>query len=86
MVRSKYSVEEVAALIPYATEAKAKCLQAFVSEGGNVSLVRAAWNAQYLDELCNFPTGKYDDQVDASSCAFNSLLLEPVPRKAECTW
>ena len=55
-------------------------------EGGNVSLVRAAWNAQYLDELCNFPTGKYDDQVDASSCAFNSLLLEPVPRKAECIW
>lgn len=46
-------------------------------EAGNVALVKAPWNETYLNELCTFPTGKHDDQVDASSCAFNSLLLEP---------
>lgn len=55
-------------------------------EGGNVTLVRGAWNAAYLDELCNFPAAKYDDQVDGSSTAFNTILLEPTPRKADCTW
>ncbi len=53
---------------------------------GNVFLVRGPWNEKYLTELCNFPTGSYDDQVDASSCAFNALLLEPAPRQTDCTW
>jgi predicted phage terminase large subunit-like protein len=62
-------------------------------EAGNVYIVRGAWNTAYLDELCGFPTAKHDDQVDASSCAFNAVLLEPAPfdwRKAgmtsSCTW
>lgn len=42
---------------------------------GNVSLVRAAWNAAWIDELCVFPHGEHDDQVDASSGAFNKLAL-----------
>lgn len=42
-------------------------------EAGNVRLVRAPWNAAYVDELCMFPNGTYDDQVDASSGAFNKL-------------
>lgn len=45
-------------------------------EGGNVVLVRGDWNKAYLDELSTFPVGKKDDQVDASSCAYNQLLLE----------
>jgi predicted phage terminase large subunit-like protein len=46
-------------------------------EAGNVFLVRAAWNSAYLDELCDFGPGcLHDDQVDASSCAFNAVLLE----------
>jgi predicted phage terminase large subunit-like protein len=43
-------------------------------EAGNVYLVRAPWNKEYLDELCDFPAGAHDDQVDASSCAFNELV------------
>lgn len=48
-------------------------------EAGNVRIVRGAWNADYINELCGFPTAKHDDQVDASSCAFNTVLLEPAP-------
>lgn len=42
-------------------------------EAGNVSLVRAAWNNAYIDELCMFPSGAHDDQVDASSGAFGKV-------------
>lgn len=47
-------------------------------EAGNVYLLWGPWNKAYIDELCNLPHGKYDDQGDASSCAYNALLLEPV--------
>ena len=43
-------------------------------QAGNVSIVRAGWNESYLDELCTFPTGKFKDQVDASSGAFGRLV------------
>lgn len=43
------------------------------AEAGNVKLVLGAWNRDYLDELTDFPVGKHDDQVDASSGAFNRL-------------
>lgn len=46
-------------------------------EGGNLYLLRGDWNAEYVTELCAFPNAKNDDYVDGSSCAFNSLLLEP---------
>ncbi len=42
-------------------------------EAGNVMLVRAKWNAAFLDELLSFPNGAHDDQVDASAGAFNAL-------------
>jgi Terminase RNaseH-like domain len=48
---------------PYAAQA----------EAGNVRLLRSRWNAAYLDELTAFPNGTYQDQVDASSGAFNKL-------------
>lgn len=44
-------------------------------EAGNVFLVEAPWNGEYLYELKTFPNGKYKDQVDASSGAYNSLAL-----------
>lgn len=44
-------------------------------EGGNVLLVEGDWNKAYIDELCAFPRGTYDDQVDGSSTAFNHLAL-----------
>jgi predicted phage terminase large subunit-like protein len=44
------------------------------AEAGNVSLVRGDWNEVYLTELERFPsTGVPDDQVDASSAAYNRL-------------
>jgi predicted phage terminase large subunit-like protein len=55
-------------------------------EAGNVYLVRGSWNEAYLVELCNFPTGNHDDQVDATSCAYNSMLLEPAPKKPQYTF
>jgi hypothetical protein len=55
-------------------------------EGGNVRLVRGPWNETYIRELCDFPVGAHDDQVDASGCAFNSVLLEPVPVAGGYTW
>ena len=44
------------------------------AEAGNIKLVRAPWNEAFLDEVCMFPNGKNDDQVDAMSGAFASLL------------
>lgn len=45
------------------------------AEAGNVRLREADWNTAYLNELTSFPNGKYKDQVDASSGAFNKLAL-----------
>jgi phage terminase large subunit-like protein len=33
----------------------------------------APWNRDYLDEHESFPSGRYKDQVDASSGAFNKI-------------
>jgi predicted phage terminase large subunit-like protein len=64
-------------------------------EAGNVRIVRdrgqggaegKGWNEDYIRELCTFPTGNHDDQVDASSAAFNAVLLEPKPRKEFAVW
>lgn len=45
------------------------------AEAGNVKLVSGDWNEAYLNELHNFPDGKFADQVDGSSGAFNQLAL-----------
>lgn len=49
------------------------------AEAGNVFIVAersdSRWHSVYLDELSSFPHGKHDDQVDASSLAFNKLAL-----------
>lgn len=50
-------------------------------EAGNVVLVAAAWNGDYVDELCAFPTATYKDQVDASSGAFGKLAQVAVPQR-----
>jgi predicted phage terminase large subunit-like protein len=46
-----------------------------MAESGNVHLVRAAWNKDFLDEIEVFPLGKHDDQVDAAVGAFDKLTL-----------
>ena len=42
--------------------------------GGNVAILRGAWNRDYIDELQFFPFSTYKDQVDSSSGAFSLLL------------
>lgn len=41
------------------------------AEAGRVLMVKAGWNLGFLDEACDFPVGKFDDQIDATSGAFN---------------
>jgi len=56
-------------------------------EAGNVKLVRGEWNEAYLQELSVFPAGAHDDQVDASSAAFNELTTGPRPvRVRKAAW
>jgi predicted phage terminase large subunit-like protein len=43
---------------------------------GNCLMVRADWNKAYEDEFEVFPGGTHDDQVDASSRAFNELIYD----------
>jgi len=38
-----------------------------------VKLVEAPWNQGFIDELCAFPNGAHDDQVDAAAAAFRAL-------------
>lgn len=45
------------------------------AEAGNVKLVRGLWNTAFLDEVCVFPAGSHDDQVDAFADAVNELAL-----------
>ena len=42
-------------------------------EHGMVKLVEGQWNRAFVDELCAFPNGAHDDQVDAASAAFRAL-------------
>ena len=43
------------------------------AEARKVALLRGAWVPAFLDEVCRFPTGAHDDQVDAVSGAFPML-------------
>ena len=55
-----------------ATRAKPASAQV---EAGNVKLLRGDWNEAFLDEICAFPNGQFDDQVDAFADALNELAL-----------
>jgi predicted phage terminase large subunit-like protein len=43
------------------------------TEAGNIKILQAPWNEDFLREVENFPEGAHDDIVDALSGAF--LLL-----------
>jgi phage terminase large subunit-like protein len=47
-----------------------------MSEAKNISLVKGQWIKDFLDELEVFPSGKFDDQVDAASGAFEKIALD----------
>ena len=57
-------------------EVRAEPLAAQV-QGGNVHLIAGLWQIDLLDEMESFRSGKYRDQVDACSGAFNRLALGP---------
>lgn len=68
-------------IIP-ATTAKEVRAKPFSSQcsSGNVKIVEASWNKPYLSVMENFPEGSHDDDVDASSGAFNLLTTLKTPR------
>lgn len=43
------------------------------AEAGNVCILKGDWNAVFLDEISNFPNGKFKDQVDAATRGFHAL-------------
>lgn len=67
-----YPVKTVAPTGDKATRATPAAAQA---EAGNVRLLRGPWNEAFMDELCTFPAGAHDDQVDAFADAVNELAL-----------
>jgi predicted phage terminase large subunit-like protein len=52
-------------------------------EHGFVKLVKAPWNRNFVDELCAFPNGAHDDQVDAASARFVHWFAGHVSRPSE---
>ncbi len=47
------------------------------AEAGRVALVRGPWIDDFLEEVAAFPTGRYDDQIDAVSLAIRMLARKP---------
>jgi predicted phage terminase large subunit-like protein len=43
------------------------------AEEGKVILVQGPWTPDFLDELCHFPQGRHDDQIDAVSIAVQMI-------------
>lgn len=50
-------------------------------EAGNVLMLKASWNSDFISEHEYFPDGKYKDQVDAAAGAFNRLAIWYEPPK-----
>lgn len=58
-------------------------------EANNVKLVErnsTTWIDHYLAELASFPLGKHDDQIDASSDAFNNLISDSSKKARTFKW
>jgi predicted phage terminase large subunit-like protein len=64
-----HSVHSTGSKVVRASPFAAQC------QAGNVYIVNAPWNEDWLKEMEQFPTGKYDDQVDSGAGAFNKLAL-----------
>lgn len=50
------------------------------AEAGNIKIVKGEWNKEFLDEITVFPVGKFKDQVDAATRAFNILTDDKKPK------
>ncbi len=51
-----------------------------LAEAGKVFLVRGPWIQDFVDEICRFPNGKHDDQIDAVSIAVSRLSLSNIKK------
>jgi len=51
-------------------------------QGDMVRLLKGAWNEDFIEECVAFPSGAYDDQVDAGASAY-SKLLQMIKKKRE---
>ena len=77
--QSQYLIRQLAGFTYHATpesgdkETRALPLAA-QAEAGNVALLAGTWNQAFLDEIANFPVGKFKDQVDATTRAFSELI------------
>jgi predicted phage terminase large subunit-like protein len=60
---NKVTTSKTARFAPFASQA----------EAGNVYLIRAPWNDEYLESAVVFPDGAHDDLEDATSGAFSRL-------------
>ncbi|MBX3243770.1 MAG: phage terminase large subunit [Acidobacteria bacterium] len=67
---SRYPLKGIKADTDKVTRALAWASRA---EAGQVVLVRGAWIDEFLEEVCRFPDGRHDDQVDAVSLAVRML-------------
>lgn len=71
---SGYNVRKYAAKQDKLTRANPLSSQV---ENGFVYILQADWNDEYLEQMESFPDGSHDDDVDASSGAFNALSNNP---------
>lgn len=69
---------DVAAIPPTGDKETRARPAAAQAAAGNLKLLRGDWNQAFIDELCAFPNGANDDQVDGLSDALNDLALRPV--------
>lgn len=74
-----YPVKAIAPTGDKQTRATPAAAQA---EAGNIKILRGPWNEAFLNEVCTFPSGSHDDQVDALADAINELALAPAPATA----
>ena len=78
--QASYYIGKLAGYTAHATtesgdkETRANPLSA-QAEAGNVDVLEGPWNDVFFDELCVFPNGEHDDQVDGASRAFNTLAI-----------
>ncbi len=55
---------------------------ASAAQAGNVEIVEAPWNNEFLSELEGFPIAKHDDQVDVAAYSYNKLTSEALSEVA----
>ncbi len=72
-----YSVHAIRAVRNKVVRARPASAQ---MEAGNIKMVEGPWNRAFVEELENFPEGKFKDQADAFAGAVSMLLAGANPR------